>query len=98
MIPENGNGASRRFRRVEFSFGVDLRGETFWVHGDISQGGAMFFLKHKVEAKVVDVVVKGRFARAEVLSTSARGSSLAYHCRFLDTDEAKSVWEAVASS
>lgn len=98
QFPEHGTAASRRFRRVEFSFGVELRGEAHQVRGDVSEGGAMFLLDRRVETKNVDIVVKGVVARAEVLSTSKKGASFAHHCRFIDAAEARPVWEAVASS
>ena len=97
-FPEHGTAASRRFRRVEMTFGVELRGETREVHGDVSEGGAMFLLDRRVETKHVDIIVKGVAARAEVLSASKKGASFAHHCRFIDSAEALPVWEAVASS
>ncbi len=104
-FPEHGSAASRRFRRVEMSFGVELRGrpldsagERFEVKGDVSEGGAMFLLDRKVDSKHVDIVVKCAVARAEVLSASKKGHFFAHHCRFLDSAEALPVWEAVASS
>jgi hypothetical protein len=98
QFPEHGSAASRRFRRVELSFNVELRGEAHRVHGDLSEGGAMFLLDRKVETKHVDIVVNGLAARAEVLSASKKGASFAHHCRFIDSAEALPVWEAVASS
>jgi hypothetical protein len=97
-FPEHGTAASRRFRRVEAKFEVALRGAQVTVQGDVSEGGAMFLLDRRVETKVVDVVVKGKAARAEVLSASKKGSLYAHHCRFLDSAEALPVWEAVALS
>lgn len=97
-FPEHGSAASRRFRRVEMSFGVELLGEAHAVKGDVSEGGAMFLLDRKVDSKHVDIVVKGAVARAEVLSASKKGHFFAHHCRFLDSAEALPVWEAVASS
>ena len=97
-FPEHGTAASRRFRRVELSFNVELRGEAHLVRGDVSEGGAMFLLDRKVETKHVDIVVNGIAARAEVLSASKKGAAFAHHCRFIDSAEALPVWEAVASS
>ncbi len=97
-FPEHGTAASRRFRRVEATFGVELRGEAHEVRGDISEGGAMFLLGRRVDTSHVDIVVKGVAARAEVLSASKKGTSFAHHCRFIDAAEAQPVWEAVASS
>lgn len=97
-FPEHGTAASRRFRRIESTFGVELRGEALEVTGDISQGGAMFLLDRKVETRVVDIVVNGQAARAEVLSASKKGAVFAHHCRFIDAAEAQPVWEAVAAS
>ena len=98
QFPEHGTAASRRFRRVELSFEVELRGEAHHVQGDVSEGGAMFLLGRKVETKHVDIVVKGKAARAEVLSASKKGTAFAHHCRFIDAAEALPGWEAVASS
>src|SRR4051812_3058754 len=67
-FPEHGSAASRRFRRIEASFGIELRGEAHEVKGDVSQGGAMFLLDRKLDSKQVDIIVKGHAARAEVLS------------------------------
>lgn len=97
-FPEHGTAASRRFRRVEMQFGVELRGEAHQVRGDVSEGGVMFLLDRKVETKHVDIIVKGLAARAEVLSASKKGTAFAHHCRFIDSAEALPVWEAVASS
>lgn len=97
-MPEGGSAASRRFRRVEAKFDVELRGESVTVVGDISQGGAMFLLSRKVETKVVDIVVQGRAARAEILSTSQKGDLFAHHCRFLDSSESLPVWHTIAKS
>ena len=97
-FPEHGTAASRRFRRVNMAFGVELRGEAVQVKGDVSEGGAMFLLDRRVETKHVDIVVKGLVARAEVLSASKKGAEFAHHCRFIDSAEALPVWEAVASS
>jgi hypothetical protein len=97
-FPESGNAAARRTRRVEANFEVELRGEVHRVHGDISEGGAMFILDRQVDTRVVDIVVKGKAARAEVLTLSRRGTTFAHHCRFLDVNEARPVWEAVVSS
>jgi hypothetical protein len=97
QFPEHGTAASRRFRRVELSFDVELRGETAHVHGDVSQGGAMFLLDRRVETRHVDIVVKGKAARAEVLSASKKGNAFAHHCRFIDIAEAMPVWEAVTT-
>jgi hypothetical protein len=97
-FPEHGTAASRRFRRVELPFEVSLRGEQVQVKGDISEGGAMFLLDRRVETKVVDVVVHGKVARAEVLSTSKKGSLFAHHCRFTDSSEALPVWDVVSRS
>lgn len=97
QFPEGGTAAARRFRRVELAFEVELRGETATVKGDVSQGGAMFLLDRQVETRHVDIVVKGKAARAEVLSTSKRGGAYAHHCRFIDAGEALPVWEAVAT-
>lgn len=93
-----GSAASRRFRRVETSFKVELADETLTVRGDVSEGGVMFLLDRRVEQKHVKIIVKGRPARAELLSASKKGASFAHHCRFLDSAEALPVWEAVASS
>ncbi len=98
VFPEHGTAASRRFRRVEMNFYVELRGETVTVQGDVSAGGAMFLFDRKVETKVVDVVVLGKVARAEVLSISKKGELFAHHCRFIDLGEARPVWDAVAAS
>lgn len=98
QFPEHGSAASRRFRRVELSFDVELRGETAKVRGDVSQGGAMFLFDRRVETKHVDIVVKGQVARAEVLSTSKKGNAFAHHCRFIDASEALPVWDAVTKS
>lgn len=98
QFPEFGTAKARRFRRVEMSFSVELRGATVNVQGDVSEGGAMFLLDHEVDTKVVDVIVTSKVARAEVLSVSRRGNAFAHHCRFVDTAEARPVWEAVASS
>jgi hypothetical protein len=98
QFPEHGTAASRRFRRVEATFDVALRGEQVRVNGDVSEGGAMFLLDRRVETKVVDVVVQGKAARAEVLSASKKGHFFAHHCRFLDSAESLPVWEAVASA
>jgi hypothetical protein len=98
QFPDHGNAASRRFRRVEMSFGIELRGEAHAVKGDVSEGGAMFLLDRKVDTKQVDIIVKGRAARAEVLSASKKGNFFAHHCRFIDASESVPVWEAVASS
>ena len=97
-FPEHGSAASRRFRRVEMAFGIELRGEAHQVKGDVSEGGAMFLLEHKVDSKHVEIIVKGHAARAEVLSASKKGNFFAHHCRFLDSSESLPVWEAVASS
>ncbi len=97
-FPEHGTAASRRFRRVETAFDVGLRGESVTVVGDVSQGGAMFLLGRRVETKVVDIMVQGVSARAEVLSTSKKGALWAHHCRFLDAAESMPVWQQVASS
>ena len=97
QFPEHGTAASRRFRRVELSFDVELRGESVSVRGDVSQGGAMFLLDRRVETKHVDIVVKGKAARAEVLSTSKKGNAFAHHCRFIDASESMPVWEAVST-
>ena len=98
QFPDHGSAASRRFRRVELAFDVELRGEAVSVHGDVSEGGAMFLLDRRVETSHVDIVVKGKAARAEVLSASKKGLAFAHHCRFIDSAEALPVWEAVASS
>ncbi len=98
QFPEHGTAASRRFRRIDSNFDVALRGEQVAVTGDISEGGAMFLLDRRVDTKVIDVVIKGMAARAEVLSASKKGSMFAHHCRFLDSAESLPVWEAVASS
>lgn len=95
-LPEGGSAASRRFRRVEARFDVELRGESVTVVGDVSRGGAMFLLDRRVETKVVDVLVGGRAARAEVLSVSRKGDLYAHHCRFVDAAESMPVWRAVA--
>jgi hypothetical protein len=58
----------------------------------------MFLLDRRVETKHVDIVVKGKAARAEVLSASKKGHAFAHHCRFIDSAEALPVWEAVATS
>src|SRR5689334_19456573 len=92
-VSAHARAAPRRFRRVEFSFGVELPGEPgSWttvealeVKGDVSEGGAMFLLDRKLDAKTVDIVVKGSTARAEVLSASKKGHYFAHHCRFLDS-------------
>ncbi len=97
-FPEHGAAASRRFRRIETTFDVALRGEQVTVKGDVSQGGAMFLLDRRVDTKVIDIVVKGHAARAEVLSASKKGAMFAHHCRFLDVSESQPVWEAIASS
>lgn len=97
QFPEHGTAAARRFRRVELAFEVELRGETANVKGDVSEGGAMFLFERQVETRHVDIVVKGKAARAEVLSTSKRGTAFAHHCRFIDASEALPVWEAVAT-
>lgn len=97
-FPEHGSAASRRFRRIDSTFDVALRGEQVTVTGDISEGGAMFLLDRKVDTKVVDVVVQGKAARAEVLSASKKGLLFAHHCRFLDAAESLPVWEAIAVS
>lgn len=97
-FPEHGSAASRRFRRVELPFEVAVRGEQVAVKGDISEGGAMFLLDRRVETKVVDVVVHGKVARAEVLSTSKKGALFAHHCRFTDSSEALPVWDVVSRS
>jgi len=97
-FPEHGTAASRRFRRIDATFVVELRGEQVSVKGDVSEGGAMFLLDRRVETKVVDVVVNGIAARAEILSASKKGSSFAHHCRFLDSAEALPVWQAVAAA
>ena len=98
VFPEHGTAASRRFRRVDLAFDVEMRGEAVRVQGDVSEGGVMFLLDRRVETKHVDIVVKGKAARAEVLSASKKGASFAHHCRFIDAAEALPVWEAVASS
>ncbi|MFZ5440837.1 MAG: PilZ domain-containing protein [Myxococcota bacterium] len=97
-FPEHGTAASRRFRRVELPFEISLRGEVMAVTGDISEGGAMFLLDHRLDAKHVDVVFKGHQARVEVLSTSKKGARFAHHCRFLDVAEVAPLWAAVAQS
>ncbi|HEY1088870.1 MAG TPA: PilZ domain-containing protein [Archangium sp.] len=97
QFPEHGTAASRRFRRVELNFDVELRGESVSVRGDVSQGGAMFLLDRRVETKHVDIVAKGKAARAEVLSTSKKGNAFAHHCRFIDSSESMPVWEAVTT-
>jgi hypothetical protein len=97
-FPEHGSASSRRFRRVETSFGIELRGEAHDVKGDVSEGGAMFLLDRKLDSKQVDIIVKGHAARAEVLSASKKGNFFAHHCRFLDASESLPVWQAVASS
>lgn len=97
-FPEHGTAAARRFRRVELGFEVELRGETASVKGDVSEGGAMFLLDRRVATRHVDIVVKGRVARAEVLSTNEQGNGFAHHCRFIDADEALPVWQAVSRS
>lgn len=98
QFPDHGTAASRRFRRVAMAFDVELRGEAVKVVGDVSEGGAMFLLNRKVETRHVDIVVKGKAARAEVLSSSKKGNAFAHHCRFIDSAEALPVWEAVATS
>jgi hypothetical protein len=97
-FPEHGTAASRRFRRVESTFDIALRDEQIEVKGDVSQGGAMFLLNRRLENKHVDIVVKGRSAKVEIVSTSKKGNAFAHHCRFLDISESGPVWEAVASS
>jgi hypothetical protein len=98
QFPEHGSAASRRFRRIDTRFVVATRGEELSVAGDISEGGAMFLLDRRVDTKVVDVVFNGHSARAEVLSCSKKGALFAHHCRFLDQNESKPVWQAVASA
>lgn len=98
QFPEHGSAASRRFRRIATTFDVALRGEQVTVTGDISEGGAMFLLDRRVDTKVIDVIVVGRAARAEVISASKQGNRFAHHCRFLDVTESRPVWEAIASS
>jgi len=97
-FPEHGSAASRRFRRVEATFDISLRGEQIEVKGDVSQGGAMFVLNRRLDAKQIEIVVKGHTARAEIVSTSKKGNAFAHHCRFLDSSESLPVWEAVSSS
>lgn len=98
QFPEHGTAASRRFRRIDTTFVVATRGEELTVKGDISEGGAMFLLDRKVDTRVVDVMVKGKAARAEVLSTSKKGTLFAHHCRFLDAAESMPVWQQVATA
>jgi hypothetical protein len=102
QFPEHGSAASRRFRRVESIFDIAItRGqdsESIEVKGDVSEGGAMFLLNRRLDAKHIDVVVKGHAAKAEVLSTSKKGNAFAHHCRFLDVTQSRPVWEAIASS
>ncbi len=43
-------------------------------------------------------MVKGRVARAEVLSTNEQGNAFAHHCRFIDSAEALPVWQAGSRS
>ncbi len=97
-FPEHGTAASRRFRRIDGAFDVAVRGDVVKVKGDLSQGGAMFLLDRRVETKVVDIGLKGQWARAEVLSTSKKGTLFAHHCRFIDASESQPVWEAIAKS
>lgn len=97
-FPESGTAASRRFRRVEVSFTVAARGEELAVKGDVSEGGAMFLLDRRLDTKVVDVVVKGKAARVEILSCSKKGNLFAHHCRFLDRAESEPVWQVVSVS
>lgn len=98
QFPEHGTAASRRFRRVEATFDIAVRGENVEVKGDVSEGGAMFLLNRRLDVKQLAIVVKGHAAKAEVLSTSKKGNAFAHHCRFLDSSESRPVWEAVASS
>lgn len=97
-FPESGNAAARRSRRVEANFEVEMRGERHQVHGDLSDGGAMFVLNHKVDTRVVDIVFNGRAARVEVLSISPRGADFSHHCRFVDAGEAQPLWDALNQS
>ncbi len=96
-FPETGKAAGRKHRRVEFDFRVGLPGMEIPVRGDVSQGGAMFVLNRRVDAKEVTIIVKRKQARAEVVSTSKKGDWYAHHCRFLDAESGHAVWEAVSS-
>lgn len=98
QFPEHGTAASRRFRRVDTKFIISVRGEEAEVKGDVSEGGAMFLLDRRLDAKTVHVVVGGKAARAEILSCSKKGNAYAHHCRFTSADEAQPVWAAVAIS
>ncbi|MBL8910757.1 MAG: PilZ domain-containing protein [Archangium sp.] len=98
QFPEHGTAASRRFRRVDTKFIISVRGEEAEVKGDVSEGGAMFLLDRRLDAKTVHVMVGGKAARAEILSCSKKGNAYAHHCRFTSADEAQPVWAAVAIS
>lgn len=97
-FPETGTAMSRRNRRVVAKFNVMVDGAPVSVEGDLSLGGAMFTMPTRLGAKSVVLELGGYKAQAEVLSASKKGNTFAHHCRFVDVNESRPLWDIVKHS
>jgi hypothetical protein len=98
QFPDNSVAMQRKYRRVACSFSLEVEGKKRTVHGDVSEGGAMFLLDAPLGVSEVVVEVRGQAALARVLTSNAKGPEVAYHAQFLDPEQGAKVWRALTSA
>jgi hypothetical protein len=94
-FPEEGLAMQRKGRRIVCDFTVVSGAKKYKVHGDLSKGGALFYLPDLIASSDVTIELKDAKATAVVLGTSKVAKGVAHHARFTDEAEGAKVWEAL---
>lgn len=94
-FPAEGVAMQRKDKRVTCDFIVVAGKRRVQVHGDLSRGGAKFYLMDKIAAPEVTIELKKVKAQATILSTSQQAKGVAHHVKFISREDGAKLWDAL---